>query len=337
MISAPERTLVHTEETSAHRPREVPYRQWYELKHPEGILEAVQLYLELDRLHETHKTENLFACRTRAWFTREVTTNQVRVISNACRLRWCPFCQAAKAKLVSMNTAAWLKGKGHPKLLTLTLKHSDAPLDFQIKSLYGFFKSLRRSKLWKSLVRGGVWFFQLTRPTTTNQWHPHLHVLLDSDFIPVSALSDIWQEITSSSFVVDVRAIWTPDTAASHVARYVARPADLSKLEMPDKINVIEATKGLHLAGTFGNAKGVRLTNQKVKGETQFVKLGSWSQLLAWAQFDENALHIVEAWQTGEPIPEDCNCQHIDDFINDAARWTDLKFTVDPPPPLLFT
>jgi hypothetical protein len=236
-----------------------------------------------------------------------------------------------------MNTAAWLKDKPHPKLLTLTLKHSDAPLDFQIKSLYGFFRKLRRTKLWKSLVMGGIWFFQLTRPTTTNQWHPHLHVLLSSDFIPVESLSELWQKITNSSFVVDIRAIWHPETAASHVARYVATPAVLSKLEMPDKIDVAKATKGLRLAGTFGNAKGVALTNQKVKGDQTLVKLGSWSQMLSWAQFDDNALRIVEAWQTDEPIPADLNCQHIDDFINDAARWTDLKFTVDPPPPLLFT
>jgi len=189
-------------------------------------------------------------CRTWAWFTRETETGMVRVASSTCKLRWCPLCANAKSNYIARNCEDWLKVQRQPKMLTLTLKHSNAPLEHQIDSLYKSFRKLRLSKLFKKQVYGGIWFFQIKRSKTDDLWHPHLHCLISSEYLPQRLLSKMWYKITLTSNVVDIRSIRDFGTASKEVARYCARPCRLSELSNEDMSAVFEAFSGRRISGS---------------------------------------------------------------------------------------
>jgi hypothetical protein len=106
-----------------------------------------------------------------------------------------------------MALLEWLPTVTAPKFITLTLKHSPAPLSHQISTLYGCFRKLRKTKLLTKTVRGGIWFFQVKQSAADYLWHPHLHIVVDSPYIPKHQLSRAWLSITKTSQIVDIRQI----------------------------------------------------------------------------------------------------------------------------------
>ena len=120
-----------------------------------------ETYQEMDRSGSTSRTEHLDDCRKIAWFVRDSESGKVRISANYCHLRWCPLCANAKKTFVAFNLREWLKTANYPKMVTLTMQHTNAPLGHQINHLYQSFRELRKTKLFKRTVTGGIWFFQI--------------------------------------------------------------------------------------------------------------------------------------------------------------------------------
>lgn len=334
-------TLVHTIETtvpkrplstkkSSHVPMPSSFHERCRLMDTAEYEKAEWLYGWLTDLGEKDQTANLAECRNRAWFVRNRHTNAVRVVSNQCRLRWCPLCQRAKAKFMSRSISDWLRTLDRPKFLTLTLKHSDAPLQFQIAELYRFFQRFRKLRDIRKQIRGGVWFFQIHRSTKTNQWHPHLHCLLDSDFIPHEELSRLWLRTTLSSSVVDIRQVKELDKAAEYVSRDAAKPARLEGIEPDQMIELFYALKGKRICGTWGTAKKLQLTAKPLSDKTDWVDVGSWSVVVGLRNEHPAAEAIIKAWLTKKPLQPGLSLSEFDNFIDDgiqaAARTAKQKY-----------
>ena len=145
------------------------------------------------------------------------------------------------------------------KMITLTLKHSDDPLQLQIDRLYKSFQKLRRRAYFQRLISGGVWFFQLKLNLKTNQWHPHIHCLVAGKYLPHSRLKTLWHKITGDSFVADIRPVKDLENASTEVARYATSPADITRMDLDQAIDVYYATKGRRICGSWGSAKKVTL------------------------------------------------------------------------------
>ncbi|GAI69077.1 unnamed protein product, partial [marine sediment metagenome] len=227
-VPALDPTSVHTEETSVQLPSRLSYGEELRLKYPNEWDATADAYSAWDSDDGGSRLDRLEECRAYAWFAIHETTGIVRVLSSACHLRWCPLCAEARARFLAHSVRAWYKSARAPKLLTLTLRHSDTPLQSQIDFLYECFRKLRRSKYISSRVRGGIWFFQIKWSKKTAAWHPHIHALIDADFIPQAQIKARWAKFTKGSDVVDIRACWSPDSAANHVGRYATRPGTLS-------------------------------------------------------------------------------------------------------------
>ena len=77
------------------------------------------------------------------------TEQRHRLAGNYCHDRHCEPCMRAKANKIAGNLRDRLEAKPHGRyrFITLTLKHSTAPLADQIRRIYKHFKALRATQL----------------------------------------------------------------------------------------------------------------------------------------------------------------------------------------------
>lgn len=335
MAATPEPS-VHNEETTRHPNIPHSHAEYRRASYPEAWQRAAQVYSYLDgRDHTTYYTK-LDACRRFAWFARHKATGHVTVLSNGCKLRWCPVCAASLLRVATDAVHQWLKNQQHPKLLTLTLKSTNNSLENQIDRLYSCFRLLRRRSDLKSLFKGGIWYFQVTWSADRSQWHPHLHVLTIGDYTPQKRISAAWQEITKNSTIVDIRQIYKPEKVAAYVARYASQPCKLTDLPFQQAVDAVAELKGRRLCGTYGTAHGLRLRSYPPHQKDDWVSLGAWSTILGLLDTDINSRRIVTAWIGRTTIPEDCTCIDTDNWIAGVEAAAVDYIEQHHPPPLLF-
>lgn len=313
-------TSLDTQETSSPTADIGSYRDYTTRYSAEEDRLTRTLYEAVDDELNTSHTEHYDLCRSDAWFIRELETSVVRIVSNHCRLRWCPFCALVKAYKASLAIGEWVRKANHPKLLTLTLKSADLPLTVQIDQIYDAFRKLRKRNAFKFRIVGGFWFFQVTKSEKTGYWHPHVHCVCEGKFIPHETLKSLWERITGDSVVVDIRGIKDAKKVTNDVTRYISRPMSLKNLSTESMMDLFTSFHGRRLCGSFGTA---RLIAQKISKEfdrKKYVRVGSWSTVLATKKTDSNAQQIFDCWQTGEPLPDDVNVNYIEDFLEDHVR-----------------
>jgi hypothetical protein len=289
---------------------------------------ARQVYSFLDDREDAPKPRFLDGCRSVAWFCRHVTTGEVRVVSNACHLRWCPLCSEAKRNYITHSVESWLSQESHPKFLTLTLKHSKAPLTHQIDHLYKCFRYLRKRSYFKRLVTGGVWFFQVKISKTDGLWHPHLHCLIGGLYVPLGWLKRAWLSTTYSSMQVDIRPVRDPHLASCEVARYAATPCKLVGLPFSCQVELVKSMHGRRLCGSWGTAKVVSLRPQRVTDKYLWENIGSWFSVLNLRKHDSNADAIWFSYTHNTPLPSGINVNYVEDFLDglDNFQWSDYDF-----------
>lgn len=101
----------------------------------------------------------------------------------ACHLKWCPVCARSRAaqRVAKYEAAAALMK--WPMHVTLTRRNLSTIDVADVVELKKSFKRLRRQKIWKANVVGGIVSIELTN--TGRGWHPHLHVLADCEWLAV--------------------------------------------------------------------------------------------------------------------------------------------------------
>lgn len=192
------------------------------------------------------------------------TLQKYRLRASYCRCRHCRPCMRSKAALIAANLKTRLETgakneRDRFRFITLTLRHTDRPLVEQIKNLYAHFRALRKTALWKKSQRGGSFQIEVGL-NKVGEWHPHLHIISEGDFIRQHDLANHWMKITGGSFKVDVRAIKTGKDAAAYVAKYVCKGTSDDVWNNPDKAQEwVTSTRGLRTCATFGTWRGFKL------------------------------------------------------------------------------
>ena len=305
-------TSVHTIETSVLSDNWPTYRDLRISYCSEEYQATTDLYSELDRLEDKNRISLLEKCRTFAWFARCAETGKVHVCSNSCRQRWCPICSGSRSNYIVKNIEPWISSLKFPRFLTLTLKHSNAPLKHQIENIYRHFKALRKDKQFKKLVTGGIWFFQVTLSDRSDQWHPHIHCLIQGKYIPHEWIARKWLRITKTSNIVDIRAIKNKTEVAKYVSRYCARPAQLSKFPLPLRTEIFYALHGRRLCGTWGKAVGISLSPPRSVPEKKYTRLGTWSTILSLKCTSADARLIIKCWLEKLALPDGISFEKLD-------------------------
>ena len=294
-------TSLDTQETSVLRDYDSSHRTFATSGIRKLVEHVEEAYRAADSRTGDHHVINYVQCRSMAWFIRHIKTGQVKLASSKCGLRWCPLCAQVRRYTIQRSVAEWLKTLEKPKFLTFTLKHNSSPLADQIDALYKAFRALRKGKLWKKHIRGGIWFFQIKKSKTDGLWHPHLHVLVKASFVPQADLSDAWASVTHGSRIVDIRLVKDHKKAADYVARYAAAPAYLPELSIDDAATVIIACHSRRIVGTFGAGKEIKLTAKPLDDPGSWENVGFWSEVCHKRHTSAESKAIFVAWLNDTP------------------------------------
>jgi hypothetical protein len=106
-------------------------------------------------------------------------------------------------------------------MLTLSLPSSPDGAAM-LKKLLSSFRALRRRKLWRQTVLGGVFVVEAT--VSDEGYHLHLHSVLFSAFIPWDALKADWEAITGASGVY-IQKI-PRKAAVGYLTKYLTKPGE---------------------------------------------------------------------------------------------------------------
>jgi len=230
--------------------------------------------------------------------------------------------------IVTNAVDEWLKVQRYPKMITLTLKHSDDPLQLQISRIYKAFQKLRRRAYFQKLITGGVWFFQLKLNLQTEQWHPHIHCLVAGKYLPHARLKGLWHEITGDSKIVDIRPVKDLENASTEVARYATSPADITRMSLEQAIDVYYATKGRRICGSWGTAKKVTLKPIPQDDQDDWGKVADFYFINVQKEYDPAAFEFWKCYKRGEPY----NGPQIQDERDVFKGELDILFALEDQP-----
>ncbi len=209
----------------------------------QGCQEERQFWL--DSLHliepDVLKIARFRQCGKYAWVNEDVQTGELFLQGACCKLRICPACRRriqwkAKARVLDfLNQHDDLKWQFH----TFTLKHSQTPLPQQLDRLVKCFRRLRQRMHWKRTVSMGYAVLEVTfhhagtwspngRRREYDEWHPHLHAVVATEWTSWSLLHKSWLEITGDSHDVDCEKVRNNEKAAYYVGKYIGKPPDLN-------------------------------------------------------------------------------------------------------------
>jgi hypothetical protein len=239
----------------------------------------------------------LEACGRNAWVERCEETGKYRIVADGCKQRFCPRCSRIFSRRCKDRIDAWTQtlDTTHTerlKMLTLTMKHSKAPLVQQLQNLRRSFRKLRQRSLFKRSMSSGIGVIQVTYNAASDEWHPHLHVLVYGSYIPVGKLSQAWKHASHGSTVVDIRQVRETSKVIDYITRYISRPIDFDEAPPPERLReFVRTLKGARMLIAFG--KVPKQTKPAIP-ESTWTYVDSVAGLIRRARNDdERALSIL--------------------------------------------
>lgn len=224
-----------------------------------------------------------------------------RIVRTTCKSRWCDRCSRRRAHTIRQNLGPIVQN-ATIRMITLTIRHNDAPLKEQLDRLFRAFRKLRTLANWRDRVRGGVYFLELTRNADTETWHAHLHLLCEGLYYAGPDLSMDWLRCTGDSPVVHITLVRDKRGIGAYVTKYLTKPIN-SALMSDDHVltAAIEALHGRRTVGAFGSWTKHKLLAQHTKIPTRLVGWIAELRLLSWTG-DQLATHLVAVYDS---MPDD--------------------------------
>lgn len=251
---------------------------------------------ELDDADPHYKIARKLAhCCRGALILTDADTGQIMVSQARCRSRLCPRCSEIRGWEMQTKIRQLLREVDDPRFLTVTLASSDRPLDDQIRRLKREFQRLRRRKCWRDHVTGGVVVLEVTYNHSRQQWHPHLHCIIDGTYWPQKEIAAAWLDVTADSSIVDIRRIGSREAMVRYVAKYVSKTSCSSKIPHNRIAEWAHAVHGSRMYQAFGHLHAVAI-EQPEKPDRNYENLASLAQLSREAGHgDERAARLWRA------------------------------------------
>lgn len=268
-------------------------------------------------------------CGQNAWLYRSDSDETVlRIFSNVCRDRFCLPCARLRARVISNNILANLPQSG-TRFVTLTLNSKSHDLPTQLKRITKAFSRLRRTRLWRGAVTGGVGFIELKPSASGPGWNVHLHIVTVGRYLAQGLLSAEWKRITGDSYIVDVRFCGNSRKVTHYVTTYVTKPFDHKLTRDPARlVEAIRALASKRLLLPFGSWAKMRLTS--IETTTTWVKVCSLSYFVELLRLrDDFAVWVAESYFLD---PDDrpparsppVSPEWLFDYENDTAQTAEL-------------
>jgi len=295
------------------------YSDWREGGVKELMLETRRAYSVVDAVWGGNFVERMSKCRTHADFKIDPETGKLHLISNSCRVPFCPYCAEARARFVGWNACEFFEKqpwKGHMVLTTVSVAAED--LAERVDDIKKWRAKLMGSALWKNNnMTGSFWVVQPQPKDDGKYYNVHIHALVTGAAapgrkpgLPQRQLSAKWKKITGHSDIVFIRQVRNLSKAVSDITRYVGRPGNLLDIDYENQAEFIHAMEGKRIVGTTGicTAKKGGIVLHHVKrdpDETQLVRLARVETIWALVRAgNEDAKTMLRCYGTGEALPE---------------------------------
>lgn len=201
----------------------------------------------------------------------KINPDQVRVAASSCHDRFCLPCGKDRSRTIAANVIPYVL-KQNCRFITLTLRQRTKPLFTEIDRLYYCFAQLRRTPLWKKAVWGGAAFLEVKRSKDGLRWHPHVHCLVQGKYMAVAHLANAWKAITTDSHIVDIRMVYSVESAVAYVCKYASKPLDPTIFNNEATLQeAILALHGRRLCLCFGKWKGLQMTEKPAEEKWEIV------------------------------------------------------------------
>lgn len=294
------------------RPEEEAFR------HSSWSARRAKVFEAMVRLHASDRKQERFVnCGANMWLELRDDGRAARLRCEKCRDRCCVPCGAERAALIVENLVQHTEGR-NMRLVTFGLRHSKTSLASQIDRLYRSFAEMRRRAFWAGHVTGGAAFLEVKLSKYDNLWHPHLHVLVEGEYMPQKPLSRLWHEVTGDSSIVHITKISDLGHACRYVTKYVTKPLDSSVFCSDEVLDeAINGLRGRRLCLTFGAWRGFRLLDVEDDGHAWTSVGGAYTMFLRVRDGDSDA--AAEASRLAKICPA-------------FERWLAFMFGLGRPP-----
>lgn len=209
-----------------------------------------------DQRHAEKSVTKLCNCGRYAAVYQDPKTGEIIQSQALCKHRLCPKCNAIRSARMAGALDGHIEKLNSPRMLTLTLKHSDAHLKDQVKHLVESYRRLRRSNQYKAKIKGGVAVIEIKWSARDGCWHPHMHVLVDGAYWEQSQISKAWEIASKGSKIVDIRMIHDRAKASRYISKYVAKVGDIDGVPIERVAELGRALHGLRMVQTSGSLYG---------------------------------------------------------------------------------
>ena len=204
---------------------------------------------------------------------RSTDTGILAISQSRCKSRACPHCSIIRGNEIEKRIQTLIKHCDSPRLLTLTLKSSKNPLSTQLQHLKSSFNKLRRTKQWKTKIKGGLSILEITWNPSTG-WNPHLHCVVDATYWKQSSISLLWKKITTDSPIIDIRMIYSIKNTSHYISKYISKSWGI--LDYPSHITaeLCLTMHGIRTLSTFGHLHGIKTPprTKVLTGEIKYVQ-----------------------------------------------------------------
>lgn len=253
----------------------------------------------------------------------DAAETRVAIAEMRCKHRLCPRCNRSRLLRIRQRLEAITMQFDACRMVTLTLAHSNAPLADQLALLRKAFGRLRRRKSIAHLITGGVYTIEITFNHETNQWHPHLHAILDGQYIPHQILKREWTEVSNGATIVDIRHAYQRSVVVGYITKYVSKGIDTARIPTRALGEYVPAISSMRLVGTFGHAHGWQIEQEprpKWLTETHYVCHydGIMQEAIAGDQDAAAALEIVAHQHQNAAAHMDA-----DGHVHPPPEWSD--------------
>lgn len=166
-----------------------------------------------------------------------------------CKNRFCSVCTFHRTALIRYKLSVFLEQTvlhkfDSFKFLTLTIPN-DGDLYRQVKELITSFRRLRQRSIWRKNVRGGATVIEI-KPGKEG-WHAHLHIVIESAYLPFSALLNEWKAVSTG------QGVYIKKVHGSQVVGYLTKYLTKSECSEGEQQYMTQILKGVRLFQPFGS------------------------------------------------------------------------------------
>ena len=192
------------------------------------------------------KSERLKNCASLLVFSPTESGKKKLKAANFCRVRLCPVCQWRRSMKnfgQIQQILAAIEGQYEYIFLTLTLKNcTGEELSTELNHILGAFNKLSKYKRFQDSIHGWYRGLEVVHNTETNEYHPHIHLMLAVKkhyftthyYIKQAEWTEMWKKALGVDYtpIVDIRRVKGHTARAiAEVAKYSCKPSEILYFE----------------------------------------------------------------------------------------------------------